>query len=506
MSKSLLPNVLRRDLKSFVAKALMSSEGTKLDPAQRYVEYICSVLMQFAKGNRTRLLINLPGRHLKTFICSICIPAFMLGRDPSLRFMIVAYDLALAEDIVRQIRDIMGSKWYRSAFKTRISSGHSQKNDFAVDGGGRVRAVSIGSVTGKGGNIIIFDDPHNVNDWDNPNKKEDVVKKFSTLLTRGDNGAKSRMLVVCHRVAEDDLSAHILERGTFEHVCLPLFAPEDMEFEIGDDTWRLAKGEALRPDAYPPDSIEDTRRYHQGSPFWLHFQQGLGQKSNDFEIDVGDFQFFKGDYRGLPVVISVDPALKTQSTSQNVIHVYAVDGQRYILLQAFAEACSFKKLKFKVVKYINLYGASAVLVEDTARGPQLIEALREETSVYIEPINPRGSKSQRLQNCSTIIKAGRVWIRYGRTEAENAIDQIVAFPNCIYDDHVDAMTNFILWVTKQRSPVRPAPASSAPLGGVIAKSPSLAQHSAPAFINGRANVGSPPVLVRTALGYVKVRR
>lgn len=275
MTKTRIPfsGVLRKDLYSFIEKAFFFSQEEKLNPANRYAEYMSYVLTQFVKGDIKRLLINVPGRHLKTFICSICVPAFMLGQNPHLRFMIVAYDLSLAEDIVRQIREIMNSKWYKAIFKgTRISSKHAQKDDFEVEGGGRVRAVPIGSLTGKGGDIIIFDDPHNTNDWDNPRKKEDVIEKFSTLMTRRNHGAKTPVLVVCHRIAEDDLSAHILEHNNFEHLCLPLFAPEDMEFEMGEDTWHLAKGEALRPDAYPSDEIEDTRRNHQGSPFWLHFQ------------------------------------------------------------------------------------------------------------------------------------------------------------------------------------------------------------------------------------------
>ena len=101
------------------------------------------------------------------FICSVCFPAFALGLDPTLKFMIVAYNENLAEDIVRQILRDHGESWYRAAFKTRISEGHSRKDDFTIEGGGRVRAVPVRSVTGRGGDKIIFDDPHNAADWDN---------------------------------------------------------------------------------------------------------------------------------------------------------------------------------------------------------------------------------------------------------------------------------------------------------------------------------------------------
>jgi len=509
MIEAPLRQLLRKDIYSFITKALKTSKGLELETESRYVEYICHILMQFVTGDTKRLLINLPGRHLKTFICSVCVPAFMLGLDPSLRFMIVAHDLSLAEDIVREIRDIMSSKWYLRVFKkTRISSGHSQKNDFDVEGGGRVRAVAIGSVTGKGGEIIIFDDPHNVQDWKNSRRKEAVKEQFSTLMTRRDSGVNTRMLVVCHRVAEDDLSAHILESGKFKHLCLPLFAPKKMEFEIGDDVWHLAKGEPLRPYAFPVEEIEDMRRQHQGSPFWLHFQQGLGRQADDFQIDVQHFPFFRGRLDGFPIVLSIDPALKTESTSRNVIHVYAIDGDhRYILLRAFAEKCSFKRLKDKVLQFVQRYNASAALVENTARGPDLIEALRDRTAVKIIPIVPKGSKLKRLQACSYSIQRGWVSVDERSEEAENAVDEITAFPNCPYDDHVDAMTNFLLWAMQRPSPIplSTTPTNSTPSGMGVAFYSDRVQRSMP-MNNVRPIFDSePPFVVTTSLGRVIVR-
>src|SRR4051794_33489786 len=162
MVKVPFPHPVAKNLYLFLQFAFLQQVGRRLDPEQRYIEYICRVLEQFMAADSKKLLINLPGRHLKTFICSVCLPAFLLGRDPTLRFLIVAYNEEIAEDIVRQIRELMNSAFYKKIFKTRISSSHARKNDFSVVGGGRVRAAPVRSVTGKGGDIIIFDDPHNV--------------------------------------------------------------------------------------------------------------------------------------------------------------------------------------------------------------------------------------------------------------------------------------------------------------------------------------------------------
>jgi phage terminase large subunit-like protein len=428
------PKIYGKNLQAFVEKAFRSLNGKRLSNSQLYINLIVLYLEKFLQGDIKKLLVNLPGRHLKTFICSVCFPAFALGLDPTLKFMIVAYNEELAEDIVRQIREIMESSWYKEVFRTRISDAHSRKDDFTIKGGGRVRAVPVRSVTGRGGYIIIFDDPHNAADWDNDRKKAKVIEAFEMLVSRRDGGKLSQMLVVGHRVAEDDISAHILDRGDFKHVRLPLFAPKDMSFDIGHGTFHLAKGEALRPDAFPPDEIESIRKHHQGPPFWLYYQQALGPRQDDFQIDVSHFPFLGGGPRdrqlpkNVPVVLSVDPAQKTNSTSRNVIHVYAMRGNHYELLQAFAEKCSFQRLVRKVQFYTQRYRAWFVIIENTARGPDLIEELKTKISMPIIPVNPRGTKADRLRKFASIIRAKRIRIR-PVAAVEDAIDEIVAYPN-----------------------------------------------------------------------------
>jgi predicted phage terminase large subunit-like protein len=498
MKDSISPKIYGKSLQAFVEKAFRFLNKRQLSNSQRYINLIVWHLEQFLQGDNKRLLVNLPGRHLKTIICSVCFPAFALGLDPTLKFMIVAYSEELAEDIVRQIREVMESSWYKSVFKTRISEGHSRKNDFTITGGGRVRAVPVRSVTGKGGDIIIFDDAHNAADWDNDRQKAKVIEAFEMLVSRRDGGKLSQMLVVGHRVAEDDLSAHILNRVDFKHVCLPLFAPKKMSFDIGHGIWNLAKGEALRPDAFPPDEIESIRRNHRGPPFWLYYQQGLGSNQDDFQIEVSHFPFIGNGPLGrqlpkdVPVVLSVDPAQKTNSTSRNVIHVYAIRGNQYELLQVFAEKCPFRRLSRKVQYYARRYNAWFVIIENTARGPDLIDELTTKLSMPIKPVNPRGTKTDRLRKFAPIIRAKRIRIRKLRA-VEDAIDEIVAYPNSAYDDHVDALTNF-LSEAPDLTPKTPArSADREPSAGLSSGSWPAARHPVDgmAIARGRSIFGGP---------------
>jgi phage terminase large subunit-like protein len=470
--KNVASKLYHRSLLAFAEKAFRSTNGDRLD-SQSYIAHIVHKLELLLSGDIRNLLINLPGRHLKTFLCSVCFPAFALGHDPGLKFMVVAYDERLAEDIVRQIREIMESDWYKSIFDTRISSDHSLKNDFGVKGGGRVRAVSIRSITGKGGDIIIFDDPHNVHDWNNDYLKQKTIGAFELLRSRRDGGVNSQMIVVGHRIAGDDLSAYILEHDEFNHVCLPLLAPKAMSLDLGGgQTLRLAKDETLRPNAYPPEEIE-TLKKQSGPRFSLYYMQGLGSRTDDYRIEISDFRFFTdklGYIRdaGFPVVLSVDPAQCTNSSSRNVIQVYAVVSEIYVLLDVFAEKCSFDRLLKKTKALASRYDASVILVEKTARGSDLIDQLRARTQIPIHPMNPRGSKSDRLRRCAPIIWAKRIMI-VPKAANEDAIKEIVAHPDGPYDDNVDAMTNFLLEVSKLRLPLRTHAGRSALSGIALAR-------------------------------------
>lgn len=494
MKKSIAPKIYATNLHAFIEKALRSEQGIKLNSTELYISHVVFYLEGFLRGETKKLLVNLPGRHLKTFMCSVCLTAFMLGIDPTLKFLIVAYNEELAEDIVRQIRDIMQSNWYKTIFATRLDPRHSKKRDFKVAGGGRVRASAVRSVTGKGADFIIFDDPHNADEWDNDRKKSKVIEAFQLLVSRRDGGKMSRMLVVGHRIAEDDLSAHILEvDDDFVHVRLPLYAPKDMSFDLGDASWHLPKGEALRPDAYPPDEIKSRRQDHQGAPFRLYYQQGLGPKTDDFEIDVSLFPFIEWNrHNDSHVVLSVDPAQKTESASRNVIHVYAVNGDRYVLLQAFAEKCTFLRLKLKVKKYAQLYGASLIIIENTARGPDLIEELRRDFNIRIVPVNPRGTKAFRYRKCIPIIRAKRINLKRNRPEVEAAIDEVLAYPNGAYDDHVDALTNFLLEAVKFTSRTFVDSSRLQPASIAVATSRSVTRESS--TVPGMAIAYAPSIL------------
>src|SRR3984893_626981 len=153
-------SLLRSNLLALAMKAYKEMNARSM-PDDPYLQLLADRLAGVVTGKTKRLIVNLPPRHFKTWIGSICLSAWILGRDPSAKILIVTYGQELADKIAHTIRGIMRSEWYRELFKkTRLAKSRSKLVDFVTTAGGGVRSVSIeGGVTGHGADFIIIDDP-----------------------------------------------------------------------------------------------------------------------------------------------------------------------------------------------------------------------------------------------------------------------------------------------------------------------------------------------------------
>jgi hypothetical protein len=75
--------------------------------------------------------VNLPPGHLKTSLGSVCLPAWLLANDPSLKIIIISHTEHLSKTIARNNRSIIQCAWYKELFTTRIKMGHAEMTDSA---------------------------------------------------------------------------------------------------------------------------------------------------------------------------------------------------------------------------------------------------------------------------------------------------------------------------------------------------------------------------------------
>ena len=92
-------------------------------PVEDYIRLLAHELTALAAGDTAkRLILSLPPRHLKSLLTSVFLPAWMLGRDPRLRFIIVSHQMDLATLFSRPVRQIVASDWYAEVFPRTASS------------------------------------------------------------------------------------------------------------------------------------------------------------------------------------------------------------------------------------------------------------------------------------------------------------------------------------------------------------------------------------------------
>ena len=205
----LLQALLRQDLYRFVMKAFATvSPGEPFLP-NWHLMAICHHLELVRQGKIKRLRIEVPPRSLKSVCASVAFPAFFLGHDPTAKIITASYSADLAAKHAGDCRAVMQAQWYRELFpNTRISPAKNQEANYETTKRGYRYATSVGgTLTGRGGNLIIIDDPLKPEDAMSQTKREAVNGWYSrTLLSRLNNKANDAIILVQQRLHMDDLA------------------------------------------------------------------------------------------------------------------------------------------------------------------------------------------------------------------------------------------------------------------------------------------------------------
>jgi predicted phage terminase large subunit-like protein len=226
------------------------------------IDAICEHLQAIVDGQIRRLIINCPPRIGKSSLTSVAFPAWTWAQahkshtsGAGVPFLYGSYNdkLSLRDSV--KCRRLIESKWYseRWANRFKLTSDQNTKGRFTNDQGGERLITSISAgVTGEGGNIICIDDPNAANDLSEVAIENVIDWWKGTMPTRPNDQNLSAFVIIQQRLAENDLTGHILETETegWAHLCLPARYESERSFftPIGWKDPRTVENELLWPE------------------------------------------------------------------------------------------------------------------------------------------------------------------------------------------------------------------------------------------------------------------
>jgi predicted phage terminase large subunit-like protein len=449
---------LRNDFLSFVEKVFYTVDPGRVFIPNWHNELIADLAEQCRRGKINRLLVNLPPRSLKTIMLTIALPAFILGHDPTARIICVSYAQDLAEDHSLRFRLVVNSTWYRRLFpRMRLSSMKNTAVESTTTAGGFRLATSIGgTLTGRGGDWIIIDDPLKSSEAHSESTREYVNRWLDeTCYSRLDSKAKGVIIVVMQRLHVADLAGHLLAKAShWHHAALPAIAETDESFELSDGRrFERHVGEALNP-AW--ESLEELRKTEQivGSlTFSAQFQQApVPIEGGMIKLDwLRNYATAPTQQPGDILVHSWDTASKANKYNDfSVCTVWLTKGPDHYLLSVHRRRLEYPHLKKWIIDLAHRDRPDQILIEDQSSGTQLLQELRAESDLRPVGILPKTDKLTRAVVQSGKIEAGRVYVPSQAHWLEPFRCEVAAFPNGTFDDQIDSMTQYLAWVSDRK--------------------------------------------------------
>ncbi len=166
-----------------------------------HLEVIAHYLEECYNGNIKRLIINIPPRHGKTALINVTFPAWVMGKHPNAKFISTSYSQEIANDPSRRFRELVQTDFYKNQFPAfKVSK---KKTEYHIDttaGGFRYAVGMRGTITGKGADFIIVDDPHKPEDVNSPKIRLQDCEWFeNTLQSRLDSQNDGVIIIVAQR-------------------------------------------------------------------------------------------------------------------------------------------------------------------------------------------------------------------------------------------------------------------------------------------------------------------
>jgi predicted phage terminase large subunit-like protein len=341
------------------------------------------------------------------------------------------------------VRNLIDSQEYKQIFgDVKLREDSKAKGRWETNHGGEYFAAGVGgSITGRGADLLIIDDPHTEQDSLSDSAMERTFDWYSS-------GPRQRLqpggsiLLVMTRWAQDDLTGRLLKNQT----------------EIKSDQWNLIEFPAILESGKPvwPEywNLEELEKVKASiSPRNWNAQYMQDPVAEEGAILKREWwQPWKGQVPKLKHIIqSYDTAFSKKETADySAITTWGVfeptpDENCLILLDAEKGRWDFPELKAVAMEAYKYWEPESIIVEAKASGQSLIQELRRAGIPVLDYTPTRGNdKHSRVNAVAPIFESGNVYYPHGERFAEEVIEECAAFPYGQFDDYVDSTTQAML--------------------------------------------------------------
>jgi predicted phage terminase large subunit-like protein len=450
---------VRSDLYVFLVQSFSTIYPGKAFLDNWHIHAIIYSLELSIRGKQPRLIINLPPRQLKSLITSVVLPAFILGQDPSAKIICISYSDELAKTLARDFKRIVESAWYRKIFP-HVQPTKITENEFVTDQGGFRYATSVGgTLTGRGADFIIIDDPIKPEEANSDSTRKKTNDWFqSTVFSRLDK-KRSVMIIVMQRLHVNDLTGFAQESGDFKKLSLPAIAIGNSGVPVSAaETYHRKDGEPLHAEYEDLETLERIRDQIGTYNFVAQYQQSPETPTGRLfkRKYIHTINCYPRIYPDGSLWVSIDSALSTSETADcSALILGYSNNDGHHVLRAERGRWDYEMLKCKASSYVHRFGNDITfIVEAAGSGIPLIQYLRK-AGLRCFHHRPKYDKVERASLVLPVFLADRIHICSVKTDngwVEEFINELLTFPNGRHDDQVDSLVQALLWAEPRVNP------------------------------------------------------
>lgn len=433
-----------------------------------HLDVMCAYLEAVQAGGIKRLIINVPPGSMKSSIVSVCYPVWVWIHKPEHRFLGITNEQGLALRDALKAKTIIQSNWFQQKWPLEFSKDQNEKILYQNEKRGFRQSLGItASITGKRGDTLLIDDPHDSTQVESEVQRQTVLDTYDyKISTRLNDPKNSAIILIMQRLHEDDLTGHLLRKKEMKwtHLVIP------MEYE-GAPAFNALK-DLGRNDLRDPRTKDGQ----------LFFPKRFDRLSvNSLKEDLGEYGIAgqlqqrpspKGggilkrmwwklwdDDKPLPhcehIFTSWDTAYSEKDLKSNSYSAMTMWGvfwheqeQRYclILLDAWDGQVDYPDLRQRARDIERDKQPDCHLIEKKASGQSLIQDLRR-ANVMVRTYNPDRDKVARAYAVSAMLQSGQIFTP-DRRWADRIIDMLAVFPNgsAPSSDYTDTCTQAWLYL------------------------------------------------------------